>query len=397
MSVPAPDRRRTDSFAVGVVSSPRYFPQVEVLATSLLDRHPDVRVALLRIGETDREFDGRIEVLRPEDIGVDSRELDRMGLMYTMQGLAGSMKVRLLQHLIGEDEGEDAALLLDADICVYGDLSPVAKLAREHGLVLSPGLETPGGIGDHFGFERATFVAGMNTSGFVAVGRQGRPFLDWWAERTRRHCVFDPGRGIFFEQVWLGIAPALFPHHFLKDRVSHVTPFTLHDRDVEWRGGRPLIGSEPLGSFHFCGPFNVNRPERLTTDDFLRSFWPSMTERPGAVRLARDYADRVEAAGIRDAQGRSMPFQALPDGSAIQPAMREAYRMGVLDAEIGGELPEPPNPFTDGDVRRFREWLDEHVSTVWGSGTRLELAADSVNATNALNYLNIAEVGSGAD
>jgi hypothetical protein len=136
--------------------------------------------------------------------------------------------------------------------------------------------------------------------------------------------------------------------------------WNLHDRDVEWDGDVPTIGGGPLRSFHFTR-FDPDRPDRLGSED-VEELWPTMADRPGAARLCRDYAERIQAA--RRPQDTAEPYRwgRLADGRPIDAAMREAFRQGVLAHEAGA-APAPPPLFTPGGAPQALDWLaDGHPS-----------------------------------
>ena len=72
--------------------------------------------------------------------------------------------------------------------------------------------------------------AGVFNSGFVAVGQSGRPFLDWWASRLRRDCLFCEPMGVHADQRWLDFVPSYFDHHVLRDPGINVAQWNLHER-----------------------------------------------------------------------------------------------------------------------------------------------------------------------
>ncbi len=338
--------------------------------------------------------------MRPGDIGIDDAELHRRGVMFDGQGLTCSMKAPLLAHLL--DRGEDAALLLDADSCVYADLDGLAELARRHGTVLTPHSTVPH---DDVDLERMIIRTGAFNSGLLAVGAGARSFLDWWGTRIARRCIPEPGTGVFNEQAWLDLVPGLFDHHVLRDPGCNVSGFAMHYRDVVWRNGTPTFEDAPLRHFHFLCGFDPRRPDLLTTTPAIDEHWPSLDERPGLARLARDYADRLLGAGYDDARAARAPFDALPDGQMTTPLMRRLYRDAVIAADASG-APEPPNPWTAGPSS-FLAWLNEpagpppapsrYLLALWAERSDLMATFPDAPGADAAAYLAWATTKRDAD
>ncbi len=358
------------SFIGCTVASRRFLGQARVLADSFFEQHPDGRFAVLipDAGGVDPKLDERVEVLHPLDVGLDRAEANRMALAYTVKELSCALKVHVARHLIGRG---DTVVLLDGDVCIYDDLTPVAELAERESLVLTPHALTPHATPDHYpstrglaprrvnalGAEQMVVLAGTYNTGLVALSPEARPFVEWWAGRVARYSLLETSRGLFQEQGWTALAPALFPCHVLREHGWNVSGFHLHDRDIEWAGDKPLIAGEPVRCFHYI-TFDPAQPDQLTRDDQIRAVWPRPEERPGALRLCAGYAERLTAAGHTRALADTSPNDRLPDGTPIDLQMRTAYREALLEHEAG-VAPSPPNPFDDGDGAPFLAWLSE--------------------------------------
>lgn len=354
--------------------SRNYLAHARVLAESFLEHHLDGRFSLLVV---DRDLDGlpyleefaanpSLELLLPEDFGVDRREFDRRATMYSAQGMAASLKPDMLRTLLARERAP--VVLIDADGCVYADLAPIVELAASHAVVLSPHSLDPypprGANADSPRWGRDSpdqmvMRSGVMNGGLVAVGPGGEEFLAWWSQRTRRRCVFDVRYGVMLSQTWLTPAAFLFDSAVLRDRGCNVAGWNMQGRDVQWDGQTPMIDGGLLRHFHFAGGFDPERPGMLSWHPELLDWWPSLDERPGAARLAGEYARRLFEAGYRELRAIPGPSDFAPDGEAIEPWMRETYRHELVEAERQGEA-EPPNPFANG-TERFAEWLDGRV------------------------------------
>lgn len=336
------------------ITTSHYMAHARVLAESFLAHNPGSDFSVLVIDDSGGGAPGSesFRTLAPADVGIDEREFNRRATMYITQGMATSMKPDLMLAMLAC--GHEAVLYLDADACVYSDLAHLEELARSHSLVLSPHSQDPYPLWEVDSPEQIFMRAGTINAGLIGVASGGRPFLEWWRERSARRCIFDQPRALFLEQTWLMLAPAIFDHHILRERGCNVAGWNLHTRDVQWDGELPTIDGGPLRHFHFAMSYDPEHPERLTASEHAY-WWPTLQERPGAARLSREYAKRLIEHGYREARQAPPLFNAMPGGAPIEPWMRASYRAALLHAEAGGDA-EPPNPFTDGQ-ERFLEWL----------------------------------------
>jgi hypothetical protein len=314
------------------------------VASSFARHHPDIGFVTLVLDDEDRTV-GAAEpfaVVRPGDVGLDRAELRRRGAMFGPHGLASSTKSVLLRHLVGR---HGVTVYLDADSCVYGDLSHTLALADEHGVVLSPNLAWPLSTAEAgYPLEETFLKYSVFNGGFVAVGESGAAFLDWWCDRSARHCVEAPEQGYIYSEKWLTIVPAFFDHHVLHDPGVNVLWWNLYDRDVEWSGATPSISGGPLRHFHFMGLDPANPVKLGSGDEATRARFPGFERRPGTARLCREYAASILAAGFHKARRTLSPYVLLPDGQPFSDEARARYRDAVEWAEATGS-PEPPNPF----------------------------------------------------
>jgi len=138
-----------------------------------------------------------------------------------------------------------------------------------------------------------------------------------------------------------------------------VSGFHLNDADVTWEDGRPTIAGAALRCFHFI-TYDPSEPAQLTSHPQIRGVWPVPSERPGALRLCRDYGRRLHEAGLDTAMSDTSAYDRLPDGTPVDQQMRTAYGEALLEYEAG-RGPQPPNPFEDGDSASFLSWLREPV------------------------------------
>ena len=313
------------------ITSRSHLAGARVLAESLIEHHPGMSVVALALdGPSDPVGqDEPFEVLRPEDIGVERQELGRRALLYKPSELAWSFKAPLLRHLV--ERSGDSVVYLDADCVVYDDLGPLFEAVPAHGLALTAHSLTPAPAVGYWATETFFQRHGVFNSGVIGAGPAGRPFLDWWTERTARYCEVDPERGLTGDQGWLTLVPALFDYTLVRDPGINVMGWSLHDRDIEWQGDRPTLGGVPLRCFHFAGPFDPRQPDDFRPIPEQREPWPPLAERPGAARLCEEYSRRVLAKGHLELLGARPINDRTPGGIALDPLLRGLYRAALLD------------------------------------------------------------------
>jgi hypothetical protein len=358
------------------ITTARYLAHARVMAESFLAHNPDAGFSVLLIDDFPSGHRGSepFQTLTPAEVGIDEPELNRRATMYLTQGLAASMKPNLLRALL--DGGHETVLYLDADGCIYSDLTELGELARDHSLVLSPHTLDPHPLWKVDSPEQIFMRAGVMNAGLIGVGRSAGPFIEWWGERAARRCIFDEPHALFLEQTWLALATTLFEHHVLRDRGCNVAGWNLHTRDVRWDGDLPGIDGGALRHFHFAMSYDPESPQWLTPSE-QAWWWPPLDRRPGAARLSREYAARLIAHGYRELRETPLLFNAMPGGAPIEPWMRASYRAALLDAEADG-TEEPPNPFSHGEAS-FTRWLApravERVQDAQGHTAKLGQAA----------------------
>jgi glycosyltransferase involved in cell wall biosynthesis/2-polyprenyl-3-methyl-5-hydroxy-6-metoxy-1,4-benzoquinol methylase len=333
-----------------------YLAFARVLADSFFTHHPKGSFTVLVIDDEERLLtpdDGRIVWRRLSDIGLDKREIHRLAGIYDVTELATAVKPVLLRRLL--DEGHDHVVYLDPDIRIYASLADLIPLAHRHGIVLTPHTTHPYPRDDKRIDGFFVLAAGVYNLGFVAIGSNARPFLDWWWRLTRREALVDVARMMFTDQRWVDFVPCLFDPFILKDPGYNVAYWNLHARDLSVDGSRYLVNDGiPLRFFHFSG-FDVNKPWLLSKHQGDRPR-VLLSDRPGLARICREYAASLREAGV-DADGVPYRWSTLPSGLALTWRIRRLYRNGLLGSEQT-QVSEPPDPFDESDPESFIGWLN---------------------------------------
>jgi len=333
-----------------------YFHFARVLADSFFANHPNGTFTVLIIDDEARQFvpeDPRIDWRRLCDVGIERAEIHRLAGIYDVTELATAVKPLLLLRLL--NEGKDHVVYLDPDIRIFDALDEVPSLAARHSIVLTPHTLQPfprdgRRVDGHF-----VLAAGAYNLGFIGVGRDAVPFLEWWWQSTRREALNNVARMMFTDQRWVDFVPSLFDHHILKDPTYNVAYWNLHARDVAWDGKRYLVDGAPLRFFHFSG-FDVRKPWLLSRHQGDR---PRilLSERPAIERLCREYAAAVMEAGIETHGRESYGWSTTAAGVPLSARIRRLYWEALVLSEAD-KSPEPPDPFDAAKPRSFIDWLN---------------------------------------
>lgn len=327
-----------------------YLPYARVFAESLKAFHPDCRVTVLVVdGPSEPSDEGRFRTLQLEDILPDADERQRQAFMYDVTELSTAVKPLLLQHLFAE--GARSVLYFDPDIEFFAPVDHLWQLAERHQIVLTPHVLSPIPEDGYEISDLTVLRAGLFNLGFIGVGAGNDAFLAWWSGRLRRHCLSDPGNGMFVDQRWLDYVAAVFPHIVERDPGCNVAYWNLHERRLVQTESAFTSNGATLRFYHFSG-FNPDVPHLLSKHQ-----GPNprvlLSEQPAAQELCRRYAVKLRSQGHGAMSGK-YGYSALPDGTPIDFVMRRLFRRAVIQAERAG-TPIPPAPFGwDGMV----DWLN---------------------------------------
>lgn len=334
-----------------------YLAHARVLAASFLETHPGGECFVLITDDEQRAFDDRAEpfrCLRLHEVGFAARDIETLAGIYDVIELATAVKPQFLRWLLST--GRDSAVYLDPDVKVFGDLEEAIRLARSHGIVLTPHTMVPVPRDDRQITALEILRAGMFNLGFIAIGRSAMPFLEWWWDNTRRDALVDPARMLFTDQRWIDFVPCLFEHHILRDPGWNVAYWNLHGRDMIWTSGRYEVNRVRLRFFHFSG-FDHRQPHLLSRH---QGNAPRilLSEHPAVARACAEYVADLERAGIDATSRLEYGWARLPSGVTLNRHIRRLYRTALL-AHERQRGPEPVHPFDTQRAGQFIDWLNE--------------------------------------
>jgi hypothetical protein len=236
-----------------------YLPKTQLLARSLRQYHPEARLVL---GLADDPLEGEAlagqpwdEVLPLAHLGIP--EWRRWAFMHDIVELSTAIKPFVLKGLLARPDCA-GVLYFDPDIVLFSRLDDLIARLGAADVLLTPHQAapetTPGAVIDN---EICSLQHGVYNLGFVGVAASdnGRAFANWWADRCYDYCRRDIPNGLFTDQRWVDLAPALFDGvEVVRSPRFNVATWNLTTRPLAGSAAQGYrVGPEPLGFYHFTG------------------------------------------------------------------------------------------------------------------------------------------------
>jgi len=165
---------------------------------------------------------------------------------YKEDKLRWACKPLLLQHLI--EQGFEKVIYVDNDIFFYHSPSLLFDLLNNHFYLADPKKR-------QFWLE-ANFRIGLYNAGFIAVNKNAKESIKWWADCCAYNVKQSSWRGLFDDQRYLDMLPVLFDNvHVLKHRGCNVASWNVdqNPRSLNQQGNIILGEKWPLIFIHFNG------------------------------------------------------------------------------------------------------------------------------------------------
>ena len=337
-----------------------YLPKVRVLAETVKKHNPEVSFCLL-LGERRPLADPVSTPLIDEVVALDDLGISRLKswvFRHSLVELCTAIKGRFLKLLLDRPDCE-AVFYFDPDIVLFSDLRVMAARFADGPILLTPHLTAPEAsleaIQDN---EVAALKHGIFNLGFLAVqaSPEGRAFADWWWSRLEHFCRADIGGGLFTDQRWVDLAPALLPGVVIvRDPTWNVATWNLGHRRVEGslRSGY-RVESRPLLFYHFSG---LDSGAQLA---MLKKYGADMK----ALFELRDwYLRRCQQ--LDGSAGSEVPWSlgSFDNGAPIRPEHRAIYRQRPDLQSVF------PDPFATADAgSSYYRWFEENYESVQAAG-----------------------------
>ncbi|WP_250518288.1 hypothetical protein [Caballeronia sp. ATUFL_M1_KS5A] len=281
------------------------------------------------------------------ELGIDNWKQWAFG--HDVVELCTAVKGAMMDRLLQDDV--DGVVYLDPDTAVFAPLEHVLATLETHSVVLTPHVITPEetitGVIDN---EIGSLKHGVYNLGFVAVrnSESGRAFARWWRDRLLCFCHDDVPNGLFTDQRWCDLVPALFDSvGVLRDSGYNVASWNLSTRPISLLpDGRILAGKSELRFFHFTKVNSVG-------EAVLRHYSYGRSE---VFELLRWYRERLTENVATGLPKSYWAYGVYDDGTPVPRPHRLAWRgRGDLHAAFA-------DPFSTANGG-YKKWcLDQGIN-----------------------------------
>ncbi len=296
---------------VFTIAARNFIPYARVLHDSLRQHNPGIRFVLglcdQRAGFNEAELGFEVIDLP----GLRDMRVWGMAERYNITELCTAIKPLLFRRLMARHPGH-AILYLDPDIYVTGPLQEVHDAFQAGAqVVLTPHVLEPGSRPELFPND-TPLRFGIYNLGFLGIRdtAETRRLMAWWADRLERECVIDVPRGLFVDQKWADLFPALIDRvHVLRHAGYNVAYWNVLERQVELGPDGWSANGVPLRFAHFSG-HELTKPEAFSRHGWwldrhavgdlllLQACWRDQVLRAGYLRYGRlRYAFRWNGVG----------------------------------------------------------------------------------------------------
>ena len=343
-----------------------YLPKARVLAHSVKRHDAQARFHLLLSDTPPPGFDLAAEpfdtVLGLDDMGIP--DVGAWAFRHTLVEMCTAVKGPGALEIVRRHRPEKL-FYFDPDMVVFGGLDVLGRELDSHQVLLTPHLTDPettrAGVLDN---EISALRHGIYNLGFIGLrcNGEGLRCLQWWSQRLLEFCRDDIPGGLFTDQRWADLIPAMFDGvRVLREPEYNVATWNLSNRRATGTAPHALaINGRPLSFYHFSG-FDSGAQETM-----LGLYGK---DSPALVDLRRWYIAQCEQMGQSQLGTLACVYTRYANGEPITKAQRIVYR------ERGDLQRAFPDPFDTADpARSYWHWFQANAQAEADAG-RLPAAA----------------------
>lgn len=334
-----------------------YLPKARVLAKSVKKYCNNAKFSLVFVDDipeevnvADEPFD---EIVLVDQLGIDVPNLKLWIYQHTVVELCTAVKGPALVKFLSE--GSEKVVYLDPDITVFDDLECLSRLLDEHDIIVTPHQTIPEkDKQDIINNEICSLKHGIYNFGFYAVknSEKGLRYAKWWRDRLIDFCYDDIPNGIFTDQRWGDLAPAMFEGVFIwKDPGCNVSTWNLTNRQITKQGNIYYVNGSKLKFYHFSG-FDSGA-QKIMLDLYAK-------DNPYLYELRNWYVERQdeeEQKKYGNGYGKSQ-YNYYDNGELVKKEERQMMRRRMDLLEYFKDV----NPYVVNQERSYYLWYQHEMS-----------------------------------
>ena len=332
--------------AACAVITRNYASYARVLADSYFAHYPEGRFYLTVLdGPPNPALPARVRLIDPEAACPHYWE---MAVRYNPLELSCAIKPFLISTLL-ETVNEPSVMYFDADVLILRRLREAEQMLEGADVLLTPHILQPIEPDGKQPDELYILSGGVYNMGFCAIRKSADSLrlLRWWASRVRAGAGIDLAAGMFLDQRWADLIPALFPFAaILRDETYNLAFWNLQERPLQQSEGSFEIHGRPVAFFHFSGL-------DIDARAFRKTHQTRVSVIPGSplAALISQYADLHQRHGLSDCVSLGTALDSFDNGVRFHPLLRQLY----LDIDETRRRAFG-NPFQTGNPECFFEW-----------------------------------------
>jgi hypothetical protein len=328
-----------------------YLPKARVLAKTLKEHNPDAYFSLVlydilpeSFRLSDEPFD---EVVTTESLRLPVDNLNTWTFKHNPTELGTAIKGQALVNFLKRSE---KVVYLDPDIMVFHKLDELEKLLDDYCCVLtphqlSPDYNTIAIVGNEIG----SMLRGSYNFGFYALNNSynGMRIAAWFRDRLLEYCFDDVPNGLFTDQRWGNLIPAMFENVCIwRNFGANVATWNITNRMVTLEDNRYLVNGSPLLFYHFSG---------IDSGAQLRVLNLFANNNRHLYEIRDNYVSMMNAEGQDEYAAMCAKFNYYSDGEPITQEARNFLRHN--DGVLEGLNNINPYDKTDGEPSFYEIFL----------------------------------------
>jgi hypothetical protein len=313
-----------------------YLAKARVLAKSVKQYMPDAPFILILSDKIPKEFvldeEPFDEVITIEELGIPVENLNMWIYIHSVVELCTAVKGQALYNLL---DRYDKVVYLDPDIVVFDNFQILDNLLEKYDIIFTPHLTFPEENNiDILNNEICSLQHGIYNFGFFAVKANvnGKLYAKWYRDRLIKYCKDDIANGLFTDQRWGDIAPAIFDNLYIwKHPGANVSTWNLSHRIITKQNDIYYSNGEPLLFYHFSGFDSGNQ---LTMLNMYSNGNPVLYE------LRNWYLNKINENGQKESNNLVCFYNVYSDGTNVTPEERIVIR-NKLDLQFSFSKTNP--------------------------------------------------------